>query len=488
MKKSEILNKISKFVVYQNVDSCSDPQLFKITADSREVCPGAIFFCEKGINVDGHDFIDMALNNGAELIIGENEAAVKNYIQVKSVKEVLSHLLPEFYDYPDKKMKMVGITGTNGKTSISLLKESLLKDRFSCGVTGTLGYKYAGREIKAANTTPVNWKWYELISDMYKNGVEVLFSEVSSHALSEERIVSTAFDVAIFTNLSRDHLDFHNDIEDYYQAKKKLFTDHLKKDAICIVNVDDGYGKRLAQEMETSVEIIKISEKDADAQLKFTVLDSSRKGSKVVLDNKGYEVNVPLVGKYNIYNMLSALAASEVLGESVYEKCCSKAVVIPGRLEKIGENVFVDYAHTPDALENVLITLKEIAERGVITVFGAGGDRDRGKRSEMGRIATQYSRVSIITDDNPRTENPDRITEDILNGCNTRRSVVEVIRDRSAAIKRALELAQPGDLILVAGKGAEDYQITNEGKIYFSDKEEIERYIRELHDVHDKLD
>lgn len=488
MKKSEFLNIISSYTVLKDRVSSEDMELSKITADSREVEENTVFFCEKGINADGHDFAQVSVKNGASLVVGENSLDIENYIKVSSVKDVLSAILPVFYNYPDRRIKTVGITGTNGKTSIALLLEILHKENYSCGVTGTLGYKYAGNICKAANTTPVNWKWYELLNDMRQKGVELLFSEVSSHALSENRILETCFDIAVFTNLSRDHLDFHRDIEDYYQAKKKLFTDHLKKDAVCIINVDDFYGERLYKELTDKVKVIRISENDKDARLKFTVLKSDSNGSKIFLDRKNLEINIPLVGKYNIYNMLSVLAVSEVIvGEKVYRDEIERKIIIPGRLEKVGENVFVDYAHTPDALENVLKTLKDIAVRGVVTVFGAGGDRDRGKRPEMGRIVTKYSRISIVTDDNPRTEDPDRIVNEILQGCNTHSSVVEVVRDRSAAIKRAMDLAQTGDLVLVAGKGAEDYQITGAGKNYFSDKEEIEKYIRELHNVQDKL-
>ena len=487
MKKSEFLKKISIYLVSDHLSELEDHNLLKITADSREVDENTVFFCVKGRKVDGHDFIEKASEKGTPLIVGEQDINIDNYIRVSSVRETLTAILPEFYDHPDRKMKMVGITGTNGKTSISLLLERLLKYSFSCGVTGTLGYRYAGKEITAANTTPVNWKWYELLDDMTRKGVECLISEVSSHALKENRIVRTSFDAAVFTNLSRDHLDFHKDIEDYYQAKKKLFTEHLKEGAVAVVNIDDNYGKRLCEEIRDTVRTIRISEKDSDAEMKFRVLDSSSAGSVILLENKDREVHIPLVGRFNIYNMLSAIAvARELIGEDAY-KTVSEGIVIPGRLENIGNSsVFVDYAHTPDALENVLKTLNEIADNRVITVFGAGGDRDRGKRPEMGRIVTQYSTISIITDDNPRTEDPDRIVEDIFQGCNTHRSVVEIIRDRSAAIRRALELAENGDLVLVAGKGAENYQITGDGKRYFSDKEEIEKYIGELQNVYNR--
>ena len=487
MKKSEFLRKISDFVE-KGLKSDHDTELLKITADSRDVEKGTVFFCEKGINADGHDFIDIALEKGAKLIVGEKKIKNDRYVRVSSVKKTLKTILPEFYDYPDRKIKMIAVTGTNGKTSISLMLENILKDQFKCGVTGTLGYSFGKKAIPASNTTPVNWKWYDLLNEMRLSGVELLISEVSSHALSEERIEKTCFDVAVFTNLSRDHLDFHKDIEDYYLAKKKLFTEHLKEDALAVINIDDPYGKRLYSEICQSVRTCRISEVDSSAQMKFKILNSDSLGSKVLLEAQNLVIWVPLVGKYNVYNALCSVGAAWEFTKQGPGDRLLKNIVIPGRLEKIGEsNIFVDYAHTPNALENVLITLNEITANGVITVFGAGGDRDSGKRSEMGQVVTKYSKISIITDDNPRTEDPDRIVDDILKGCNTQKSVVKVIRDRSTAIKKAIQLSEEGDLVLVAGKGAENYQITGEGKKYFSDKDEVEKYIRELRNVHNKL-
>ena len=221
MKTIDFVDFISKFTLGSPVTD-KDRELVKITADSREVAPGSVFFCIKGLNSDGHDFIEAAFEKGAALVIGEKERDGKNYIRVNSVKEVLKAVLPVFYDEPDKKMKMIGVTGTNGKTSTTFILENMLQDDMSCGVIGTLNYKYAGKLIPAQNTTPLNWKWYSLLDDMRKSGVEAVISEVSSHALAENRIEKTMFDAAIFTNLTRDHLDFHKTFENYYQAKKKI--------------------------------------------------------------------------------------------------------------------------------------------------------------------------------------------------------------------------------------------------------------------------
>ena len=227
MKTADFIDVIADVTLEAKVSDGSR-ELEKITADSREVMPGSVFFCIKGHNSDGHDFIKTAFEKGAALVVGEKNCDFENYLQVNSVKDVLKEILPAFYDFPDKKMKMIGVTGTNGKTSTTFIVENMLRNNFSCGVIGTLNYKYAGKIIPAQNTTPLNWKWYYLLDDMEKSGVNAVISEVSSHALAENRIEKTLFDVAIFTNLTRDHLDFHKTFENYYQAKKKLFTEHLQ--------------------------------------------------------------------------------------------------------------------------------------------------------------------------------------------------------------------------------------------------------------------
>ncbi|MGI6394814.1 MAG: UDP-N-acetylmuramoyl-L-alanyl-D-glutamate--2,6-diaminopimelate ligase [bacterium] len=492
MKTSSFIELISSYIEKSKVVK-PPAELTKITADSREVVENALFFCLPGLKVDGHDFAKEALKKKAAIIVGEKDLNIEKYIKVSSVKDVLKLVSPVFYDYPDRKMKMVGITGTNGKTSTAFMIENMLSDIFNCGIIGTLGYRYGGATIDAPNTTPLNWKWYSLLNDMEKASVDVVVSEVSSHAIEEERIEKTLFDIALFTNLTREHLDFHGNIENYFKAKKNLFIKHLKKNGTAIINYDDFYGKKLYEEISSSVSCIRISEREPEAELKFSIEEFSVTGTLINFTFKGIRQNlkIPYLGKHNIYNTLSALAVCSVLvGELEAVKLAEKKGVVPGRLEQIGgEAIFVDYAHTPDALENVLKTVKELGLfEKVITVFGAGGDRDKGKRPLMGEVAAKYSDIVILTDDNPRNENPDEIVQDILKGFNLTDCEVEVIRNRSEAIKKAILIKKDKDAVIVAGKGAENYQITKEGKKSFSDKKEIEKQLKELKNVYNSTD
>ncbi len=481
MKTIDFVDFISKFTLGSPVTD-KESGLVKITADSREVTPGTVFFCVKGLNSDGHDFIEAAFEKGAALVVGEKEWNGRNYIRVNSVKEVLKEVLPVFYDEPDKKMKMTGVTGTNGKTSTTFILENMLQDDMSCGVIGTLNYKYAGKLIPAQNTTPLNWKWYSLLDDMRKSGVEAVISEVSSHALAENRIEKTMFDAAIFTNLTRDHLDFHKTFENYYQAKKKLFSEHLKRGGTAVINIDDEAGKRLSEEL-SGIRQIRISEKDKSAELFMKIDRISDCGSEVVFTLGGIsrKVKIPLVGNFNIYNTAGAFAAASLFigAEKAFERIESN-VSVPGRLEKVGKHaVYIDYAHTPDAMENVLVTLRNLGiYEKIIIVFGAGGDRDSGKRPIMGETACRLADKIIVTDDNPRTEDPKKIIADILAGC-PENADVTVINDRAEAIRKAVEIKGKNDVVLIAGKGAENYQITKSGKKFFSDRLEAEKSLGE---------
>ncbi|HNW81278.1 MAG TPA: UDP-N-acetylmuramoyl-L-alanyl-D-glutamate--2,6-diaminopimelate ligase [bacterium] len=491
MRTNDFLKIAGPFILTAvNGDLPSD--LMNITADSREVKPGTVFFCLRGHNSDGHKYISSAVEKGASIVVGEDEVDASGYLRVSSVEKFLKAVSPLFYDHPEKKMKMIAVTGTNGKTSTTYIIENILKGKFSCGVTGTLGYRYPGRVIDAANTTPQNWKWYSLLNEMQNAGVEVVISEVSSHAIEEERIETTKFDIAVFTNLTMDHLDFHKDLENYFKAKKKLFTKHLKDNGTAIINIDDEYGLRLNRELPDNIRKISISTMNVNADLYIEIKDTGIDGSSVIFKygNARHGVHIPLAGRFNIYNTASGFIAAMIVAGSEYSlKEVSKKIIVPGRLEKVGSNpVYIDYAHTPDALENVLSTLKGLNSKGrIITVFGAGGDRDRGKRPVMGEIVSKLSDIVIITDDNPRTEDPETIINEILSGCNSGNKVIEVIHDRKTAIRRAIDVRNGLDVILIAGKGAENYQITKEGKRFFSDKEEVEKYLEELQHVHNNL-
>lgn len=461
-----------------------DSDIVKITADSREASNGYAFFCVRGSKSDAHDFIGSAFANGAPLVVGEKPLELRNYVQISSVRDALDEILPGFYGYPDRKGAAIGVTGTNGKTSTTFIVEHILEKSMSCGVIGTLHYKYADRLIPAENTTPVNWRWYSLLDDMRRCGVEAVISEVSSHALAENRIGKTLFDVAVFTNLTRDHMDFHKTVENYYEAKRRLFTEHLTEGGAAVINIDDEFGRRLCSELPAGVNLIRISTADRSAELFVKILELTTAGSRIRLEMDGFseELTIPLVGKFNIYNAAGSFAAAQIfVGRETAAKRLAEGVSVPGRLERIGRSsVFVDYAHTPDALENVLNTLNELGVYSkIITVVGAGGDRDRGKRPLMGAVSCRLSDMVILTDDNPRTEDPDAIVSEIFAGCDTSRCRVEIVRDRASAIRRAIESSDEKTAVLIAGKGAEDYQITKSGKHHFSDREEVEKVLKE---------
>ncbi|MBO4440577.1 UDP-N-acetylmuramoyl-L-alanyl-D-glutamate--2,6-diaminopimelate ligase [bacterium] len=482
MKTADFIKLLERFE--PRFTALDDAEILKITADSREASEGYAFFCVRGLKSDAHDFIDSAFANGASLVVGEKPLDLKNYVRISSVRDALNEILPGFYGCPDRKGIAIGVTGTNGKTSTTFILEHILEKSMSCGVIGTLHYKYADKLIPAENTTPVNWRWYSLLDDMRRCGTEAVISEVSSHALAENRIGATLFDAAVFTNLTRDHMDFHKTVENYYEAKKRLFTDHLVEGGTAVVNIDDEFGRRLSRELPAGVKQIRVSTEDRSAELFVGILELTAAGSRIRLDMADFsrEITIPLAGRFNIYNAAGSFAAAQIfVGKDAAAERLAEGVSVPGRLERIGRSsVFVDYAHTPDALENVLNTLNGLGVYSkIITVVGAGGDRDKGKRPLMGAISCKLSDVVILTDDNPRTEDPDTIVSEIFSGCDTSVCRVEIIRDRASAIRRAIELSDEKTAVLIAGKGAEDYQITKSGKHHFSDREEVEKVLKE---------
>jgi UDP-N-acetylmuramoyl-L-alanyl-D-glutamate--2,6-diaminopimelate ligase len=487
MKVSEFLELLFPFGILE-IKSCDEREIEKITVDSREVDSKSVFFCIKGEKFDGHDFIDSASENGAVLIVGEKNIKKDNYIQVRSSLKILLDISSVFYGNPQKDLKLIGITGTNGKTTVSYLIDNGFRDNFSTAVIGTLGYKIGENNFPGVNTTPFVWKWYELLAKIRSENVGIVISEVSSHGLDQKRIEGTEFDVGVFTNLSRDHLDYHKNLEDYYQAKKKLFTVHLKKEGRAVVNIDCPYGKRLYSELPEYLEKVSVSLQDKKADLFIVIKKESSVGTEAIFyyEKDEKEILINMIGRFNVYNAGCAVMAVEKFldFEKAAEKVCGK-IVVPGRMEMVGESsVFVDYAHTPDALFNILSSVKESVGNGkIIVVFGAGGDRDRGKRAEMGRVVCQLANIAIITDDNPRTENPKEIVGEILNGFIDGKCEKRVIHDRRKAIDYAVRTMKKEDVVIIAGKGAENYQIIGNEKFRFSDKEEVEKTFRELKNV-----
>ncbi len=501
MKLNEIVGKLKVFCS----ENISDIEIRDIEYDSRQVQKGMLFFAVKGEQDDGNTFIDESLDRGAVCIVASSnyyEAAKKGsnpayknsfdrimkekvpLIIVKDVVDAVSKVSAFFYSYPSRDLSVIGITGTNGKTSTTYLLETIFKTAgFSPAVIGTILYRYAGKEIKDIEyTTPKSLYIQRALKDMEKSGVTHVAMEVSSHGIALGRVSDIDFDAAIFTHLTRDHMEFHKDMEDYFTTKKRLFTEILnkstKKDKVAIINVDCPYGARLVEfvKLVAGVKLFTYGfDKKADVYVdeheytdhgsRFTVRDGS----------KAYDFELSLIGKHNIYNALSSIVLAMKFYGIKYElvkEALSKDIVIPGRLERVekGYNIFVDYAHTDDALFNVLSALRNIfPEKKIITVFGCGGDRDKGKRPKMGKVVSDLSDYAIVTSDNPRHEKPLKIIESITAGM--RPNIYEVIPDRQEAIKKAINIMnKENDVVLIAGKGHETYQLIKGVKHDFDDR------------------
>jgi UDP-N-acetylmuramoyl-L-alanyl-D-glutamate--2,6-diaminopimelate ligase len=474
--------------------------------DSRRVEPGCVFFAIRGEKSDGHDFLEQAAAGGAAALVVARSLprpAGTALIRVRDVRRALGLWSAHFFGAPSRSLKLVGITGTNGKTTCSYLVESIFAAAgLAPGVIGTINYRYAGHQVESHHTTPESLDLECMLAEMLRGGVGAVAMEVSSHALAQERVRAVHFDAALFTNLSRDHLDYHLDMEDYFAAKRKLFTDHLANSAkarrSAIIHGADPRGAELAAALRgTDVEIWTYGE---DSQWDIHPLDVSSDVAgirgKISVKGRALEFSSAMIGAANLQNILGAtgVGCALALPAAVIAAGIRSLTTVPGRLEKVenqrGFSVLVDYAHTPDALEKVLATVRPLARRRVFAVFGCGGDRDRGKRPVMGAIAARLSDIAIVTSDNPRTEEPGGIIVEIESGLSgagkprisarkreTQSAQLEtengyyVEEDRRAAIRIALASARPGDVVLIAGKGHEDYQIIGKEKIRFDDRE-----------------
>ncbi|MDA3819576.1 MAG: UDP-N-acetylmuramoyl-L-alanyl-D-glutamate--2,6-diaminopimelate ligase [Candidatus Delongbacteria bacterium] len=453
----------------------------KLCFDSRDVSGDAIFVAVPGTSVDGHEYISQAVEKGARLIVCEKLPQVRNegigYIQVKDAAVALSRLASEFYGNPSKELKLVGITGTNGKTTTATMLYNLVENMgYKAGLLSTIRNYIHNSEVRATHTTPDPVQINRLMAEMVDTGCEFCFMEVSSHAIEQKRIDGLDFDVAVFTNITHDHLDYHKTFSNYVQAKKRFF-DKLDKHAFALVNTGDKHASVMVQNSKAIKKTFALS---TMADYRLSIGEKHFDGMQLFIN--GNELWTPVIGEYNACNMLAAFATADLLGFPQVEtlKALSELSPVEGRLETIrsddGKTAVVDYAHTPDALENVLTTLFDLKRAGsqLICVCGAGGDRDPKKRPEMGRIVALYSNKIIITSDNPRSEKPESIIEDVESGVPTDKLVHTLkITDRKEAIKMAWNLADSGDLILVAGKGHETYQEINGVKHHFDDREVI---------------
>ena len=460
-----------------------------ICSDSRQVIAGSLFVAVPGVTGRGDDFIGDAVKRGARVII--REPSGKPFvappgvwgIEVKDVRGCLLALLKRFYEDPSRRVRTVGITGTNGKTTITYLLESIFaRAGRSSGIIGTIGHRFKGKQFKAANTTPGLVDNYRYLAEMADQHVEYCLMEVSSHALEQGRVDGIEFCSAVFTNLTSDHLDYHKDREAYFGAKAKLFL-NLSADGTAIVNTDDPYGKKLA-----GISGGKITSYGIDAPADVMAVDIDLKLTHSTFVIKTQDIHIPvetkLIGRHNVYNIVAAAAVC--LKENIAPEAIAQGVAalaaVPGRLEQISEgqdfHVYVDYAHTEDALKNVLTSLRRVTDEKILVVFGCGGDRDRTKRPLMGKVACQLADQAILTNDNPRSEEPLAIIREIAEGFDKKN--YEIIADRTAAIQTALGRAQKNEVVLIAGKGHEDYQIFKDKTITFNERDIVRSCLRSL--------
>lgn len=467
----------------------SDVPIQHVTSDSRAVKTGSLYFAIRGTKSDGHEFIPSALESGAAAVVVETPEAFEKFpgtVQVVSSRQALALAAAEFYERPSAKFSLVGITGTNGKTTTSYLLRAVWEALgITNGVLGTVEYHIGRETFPSRLTTPDPVELQSFFRRMVDARVKMAAIEVSSIALDQDRVTGSDFKVGVFTNLTQDHLDYHGDLERYYLAKKKLFTEFSLAHAV--INVDDEWGARLAGEIR-GPKLATFSLKDSTASFFAESISFEKQGTsaRVRFEGGTTELRTPLIGRHNLYNCLGVFATGHVLGlptEKLVE-ALADASGAPGRLERVTRakdqpHVFVDYAHTPDALANVLRALSALKGNGdgrIITVFGCGGDRDRTKRPLMADFASSLSEITVATSDNPRTEDPERILNDIEAGI--RRGKTEYHRrvNRREAIHLALRLARPGDLVLVAGKGHETYQIIGKEQFPFDDRSVIREY------------
>jgi len=461
----------------------------KVTSDSRTVESGDIFVACSGTRMDGYDFLGQAIYAKASVVVFEKEPEITipshvTGVRVPDSKAALALILNRFYDRPDRKMKLIGVTGTNGKTTITYLLYRLLREKFPTAYVGTLWCELPSGKAASLNTTPGPEVLIPMLHQMQQEGVEYCVMEISSHAISQKRIHGLEFELGVFTQLTQDHLDFHHSMEEYFQTKRNFFKGSLAPRKM-LFNKDCPYGRRLIDELPQARTFSAQEEADyyvKDIQMSF---QGSRFGMRFRDLELPFQIRLPM--RYNVSNALAILGSLDLLGFDLrdFRGALEEIPAIPGRMERIGtgtdHTVFVDYAHTPDAFEQVLHDAKQMNPQRIITVFGCGGDRDRGKRPLMTCVACRYSDTVIMTSDNPRSEDPEEILRDMRAGLPNPLpapgSIYE-IQDRQEAIEKAVSLAKAGDVVFVLGKGHENYQILGDGRIPFSDREVVESALK----------
>ena len=462
-------------------NSFSDYDISEIITDSRKVTECCVFVCIKGREFDGHSAALKAAEKGAKAIISERQTGAPNEILVNSTREALAKMSSAFYGEPSKKMKLIGVTGTNGKTSTThMIKKILEHCGKKTGLIGTVSYMAGGEMLSSASlTTPKPQELHRIFKSMAESGCEYCVMEVSSQALAQGRCIGLEFSAAVFTNLTQDHLDYHGDFEHYLQAKKRLF----QKADIAVLNMDDASASRMTEGLPIKTVTFAVKQ-DADYTAKNVICTAN--GVQYELLGRGDigRVQLKIPGHFTVYNSMGAAICAIEAGLPFEQVCTllAQSHGVPGRVEVVPTDteytVLIDYAHSPDGLENVISSLREVSEKRIITVFGCGGDRDRTKRPKMGKIVGDLADVAVVTSDNPRSENPDSIVQDILAGMDTCKAKIKAITDRTEAIRYALSIAKAGDVVLLAGKGHETYQILNTGKIHYDEREVVAQILK----------
>ncbi|MCD4823065.1 MAG: UDP-N-acetylmuramoyl-L-alanyl-D-glutamate--2,6-diaminopimelate ligase [Phycisphaerae bacterium] len=461
-----------------------DAEVTFVCADSRRCGPGGCFVALRGVHQDGHRFLPAVIEAGVAAIVCEDAAAIPASLRDKiphavvgDTHQALGCLAQAFHGWPAKKLTCIGITGTNGKSTVAWLIHSILTQaNYKTAMLGTITYETIKRSIPASLTTPDAVEIAELMAEMVHAGASHMVMETSSHALDQRRTAGIDFAVAVFTNLSGDHLDYHKTMEDYLAAKCRLF-EPLGPQATAVVNGDDAYAEHIASLTKASVRWYGLNPL-ADLRGRIESIDANGTVFDLISENSMARVNTSLIGRHNVFNCLAAAGACEALGMEllVIAEYLSAASAVPGRLQRVatggGYQVFVDYAHTDDALANVLGSLRPVTPGRVIVVFGCGGDRDKTKRPRMAKVAQDYADSIFVTSDNPRNEDPQRIIDDIIAGLDSQgRAKTDVQPDRGAAVQKAIESACEGDVVLLAGKGHETYQLVKGQKMHFDDAE-----------------
>ena len=479
-----------------------DPGINGIKVDSRAVAPGDLFVALRGGNVDGHAFLGEAAALGAVALLVEEEPAAAGLppaIVVPDTRRALAPIALRFFGDPARELKLIGVTGTNGKTSTTFLCESILAAAGQrTGLIGTVEVRYAGEKQRAINTTPESLELQRLLRDMRTRGVDAAVMEVSSHGLALGRVAGVGFDVAALTNLTQDHLDFHGDMQAYGEAKARLFRHHLKQGGVAVVNLDDPQAERfLAAARAGGARTLGVTRRPgvaADVRVDAAQVSLSGVRARLALPSGPLELALPLVGDFNVENL--AVAVGIALGLDITPDVIARGVAacpqVPGRMERVASPapgapvVLVDYAHTPDAVEKVLRAVRPLTEGRVIAVFGCGGDRDRSKRPRMAEAVARFADRAVLTSDNPRTEDPQTILREVEQGLGSMRRVdpralastehgFASLLDRREAIQLAIGIAGRGDSVVIAGKGHEDYQIIGRERLPFDDREEARR-------------